>query len=260
MVSEHFVLLLDVLGFKSLVRERSLTSICELIERSLLSECDQWTSHGPHVEFDTIHFSDTVILHTRDSGFSKEWYDDLCFIGSRVCCRLLAEKVPVRGAMAYGSFVRKKVRRHEVFVGEAVISAHEREQGGAHLGFSVDASVWRRLYGGGDAEAYLERAGEGLVLPDGDLWVNPLTEFADHDKGRLLSQLAEDFERPENGSGYLPTEILAFKFVDETAEAAVKSQQVLTPVEVKYLNTQNFFRRALGPDVFEFARELGLKE
>jgi hypothetical protein len=68
MDTDHFVLLLDILGFKALVRTKSLKEICEIVETTLLAECENWTARGPHTDFDTIHFSDTVIVHARKPG------------------------------------------------------------------------------------------------------------------------------------------------------------------------------------------------
>lgn len=254
MEPEHFVLLLDILGFKNLVQEQSLDSICKVIEETLLNECEEWTSSGPHAEFDTIHFSDTVLIHTREPGFHKEWFDDLCFIGARVCSRLLSEEIPVRGSMAYGSFLRRRASRHEVFVGKAIIDAYRSEQTGSFLGFSVASNIWTRLYNTSGAGDALEQMGVGLVLPDGSLWVNPLTEFADRDKNRLLFNLRNALAHPDEGSGYLPTELLAFDFVDATADAALSKNEALGSPETKYVNTQRYFRRAFGADVYEFAK------
>lgn len=256
MATDHFVLLLDILGFKALVGTTSLDDICGLVETTLLDECDNWTGRGPQSDFDTIHFSDTVVVHARKPGHYKEWYDDLAFIGSRICTRLFARGIPVRGAMSYGSFLTKRSGRHQVFLGQALIDAYLLEQGGNFLGFTVDERIWTRIYPASTAGPYLTKAGEGLVLRNGSFWVNPLSEFIDHDKGRLISKLEYDSANPAEGSGYLPSELQAFHFIISEAERYRDAVQPLRRVAKKYKNTERYLRKVLGPDLYQCAVEL----
>jgi hypothetical protein len=119
MAEQRFVLLLDILGFKELIRTKSADEVCALVA-DVLVECDDWTSHD-NSDFETILFSDTIVLYARGEGLFREWYDDLVFVGSRVCNRLFARGIPVRGAMGYGPFLTKKVGRHLVFLGQALV-------------------------------------------------------------------------------------------------------------------------------------------
>ena len=63
MTPGRFVLCLDILGFKEMLRVQSAEAVCSVIE-DVLDECDNWTQHDPN-DFDTIHFSDTILLHAR---------------------------------------------------------------------------------------------------------------------------------------------------------------------------------------------------
>jgi len=59
MTPGRFVLLLDILGFKEMLRAQSPDEVCAVVE-DVLAECDNWTERH-HNDFDTIHFSDTLL-------------------------------------------------------------------------------------------------------------------------------------------------------------------------------------------------------
>src|SRR6478736_484059 len=128
----RFVLFLDILGFKQMIYSRKSEHICAVIEE-VLKECDNWTSHD-NSDFETIHFSDSIVLYTRQEGTSQEWYDDLLFVGARVCNRLLEQGIPVRGSMAFGDFLVKKSGQHLVYLGRALVDAHEAQDKKPYLG------------------------------------------------------------------------------------------------------------------------------
>jgi hypothetical protein len=164
MTPGRFVLCLDILGFKEMLRVQSAEAVCGVIE-DVLAECDNWTEHD-HNDFDTIHFSDTVLLYARREGTYREWYDDLVFIGSRICNRLFAQGIAVRGAMGFGPFLTKKSGRHLVFLGQALVDAYVAQEGQPFLGFSVPPLSWLGMYPKAGAEHYLTQAGQLATYPD----------------------------------------------------------------------------------------------
>jgi hypothetical protein len=255
MTPGRFVLCLDILGFKDLLRARAAEQVCAIVE-DVLAECDHWTEHE-HNDFDTIHFSDTVVLHARHEGTSRDWYDDLVFVGSRVCNRLLAQGIAVRGAMGHGPFLTKKSGRHLVFLGQALVDAYTAQEKKPFLGFTVPPRIWLGMYPKPGAEDYLIEAGEGVVLSDGSFWINPLTEFVDHDKDRVADKVEHDFKYPhESGSGFLDGELRAFRFIAGEAERLARTQDVPASVRLKYINTLAYLRTTLGDNLFGLAGKL----
>lgn len=255
MTRGRLVLVLDILGFKEMVGAKAPEEVCTVVE-DILRECDNWTSHEQN-DFDTIHFSDTLLLHARREGIYREWYDDLLFVGSRICNRLLAQGIPVRGAMGFGPFLTKRSGRHLVFLGQALVDAYTGQEGQPYLGFTVPRNIWRGLYPKPGVEAFLTENGTGVLLPDDSFWINPLTEFIDHNKGRAMEQIGYDFENPKiSGSGWLDGELRAFRFiVSETARMRVAGD-VPAGVFAKYVNTVGFLRTSLGDELFDLASEL----
>lgn len=250
----RFVLFLDILGFKQMIYSRTAEHICTVIEE-VLKECDNWTSHD-NSDFETIHFSDSIVLYTRQDGTYQEWYDDLLFVGARVCNRLLEQGIPVRGSMAFGDFLVKKSGQHLVYLGRALVDAHEAQDKKPYLGFSVSSELWRGLM---RTKKCLIDSGQGVPLSNGTFWINPLTEFDDINKARIEDKIREVFHGREDGSGYLKGELLAFRFiVDETVKLAA-TPGVPPKVIKKYTNTVKYLRRTLGPDLFALADELSAK-
>jgi hypothetical protein len=197
------------------------------------------------------------LLHARREGASRDWHDDLVFIGSRICNRLFAQGIAVRGSMGFGSFLTKKSGRHLVFLGQALVDSYTAQDKQAFLGFTVAPKIWLGMYRKPGAEDYLTTAGEGVVLSDGSFWINPLTEFIDHNKGRVAGKVEHDFDDPnESGSGFLDGELKAFRFIVSEAERLRQRGAVPESVLAKYANTVMYLRTTLGDDLFRLASEL----
>jgi|SRR6478609_436964 len=253
----RFVLLLDILGFKQMLREQSAAQVCTIVE-DILKECDRWAS-SESVDFDTIHFSDTILIHTRRDGTYSEWYDDLVFIGSRICIRLLSQGIPVRGSMAFGDFLTKKSGRHLVFLGQALVDTYTAQEKKPFLGFTVLSDTWRRKTPAPAAGKYLTQWGQGVLLRDDSFWINPLTEFDDMNKARVEYHIRDVFYGREEGSGYLKDELKAFRFIVDEAARLAKTPGMPAKVIKKYTNTVKYLRKTLGPDLFALADELSAK-
>jgi hypothetical protein len=256
----RFVLLIDLLGFSEMVERDPLDLVCKRVEDVLLDECERWASARPTADFGMIYFSDTVLLYSRREGRYKEWYDDLGFIGSTVCSRLLSERIPVRGSMAHGSFTVRSSGRHQVFAGRALVEAHRREQSLGLLGFSVSPPIYRHFFQNEERASFSRDWGEGIELADGSLHVNFLTEFQGMRKYEVLSDLQYRWEqRSVEDLAWLDTEILALAFVAEEARDRIQhaqSDDTAGRVARKYIATHEFLQNVLGKDLYEFALSL----
>src|SRR5436190_11507789 len=113
-----FVALLDVLGFSSLVmggdEGARLSQYLEGIRTAL------GDSVGKALDY--VVFSDTIVLTTRDA--SEESFQVLLARSSALFGLMLKREIALRGAIAYGSFVREATPGGVFVAGKAVIEAY----------------------------------------------------------------------------------------------------------------------------------------
>jgi hypothetical protein len=255
MSEDRFVLLLDILGFKQLVATKSLHFIREKIE-GLLDECESWAAGRSDTDFDTIHFSDTVLIYTRGTGAYKEWYDDMVFIGSRICSKMFADGLPVRGALSYGSFLVEESGRHKIYLGQALIDAHETAEPKSagsdrdFMGFKVTPNTWRTIYPGLTNKDAFREFGWGVLQSDDTLWINFFQELQGDDPRQIAFEFEEDLRYPERTDNPWPIhELNAFRHIRSTANLYVRQPE--HPIARKYLKTMSFIREVLGERLYE---------
>jgi hypothetical protein len=133
-----YVAMLDVLGFAQLVARESQSE-----ELNKYIEAVRQATAGPGVEF--VLFSDTIVLTTTQDD------DDALIAVIRSCSNLLSAllgaEIPVRGAVAHGSFFRLSDReRGSVFLaGRPLVDAYRFEKAQDWVGIMLTASVVRRI-------------------------------------------------------------------------------------------------------------------
>jgi hypothetical protein len=131
-MASGYLAFLDVLGFSALVgADRTGGRIQKYLD------CLERTSNKGSVDF--VVFSDSIIL-------TAEGDDAETFLGIAQSCStlffdLLKEGVPLRGAIAHGSFVRKAVKRSVFVAGRAVVEAYRFEQAQNWVGIMVAPSA-----------------------------------------------------------------------------------------------------------------------
>jgi hypothetical protein len=169
---------------------------------------------------------------------------------------MFAVGIPVRGAMTYGSFHVEASGRHNIYIGQALIDAHEAEKNSGHtMGFRVTSPTWRRQYPAATALRGAEELGIGLVQGDDSLLVNFFTEFIGLDKRQLAHEAEHFFEYPgESDNPWLRTELQAFRFIRDTARGVRASPN--DRVRKKYEVTVEFIRRVFGEHLFEVTSAL----
>jgi hypothetical protein len=143
-----WVALLDVLGFSALMTRHTPG------QKSAL-EGYLWAAERGCQGIEAVMFSDTILL-TRPAGEKPE--DDMLAM-LRACAALmgwlLIAKIPVRGAIAYGSYFRHP-RDGSVFVaGSPIVEAHYREESQEWLGITLCPSAIKE---------YHDRTGMALEL------------------------------------------------------------------------------------------------
>jgi hypothetical protein len=132
------VALLDVLGFSALV---AADAADERIERYL--GCLKRTTGGTTPPIDYVVFSDSIVLTVEGEGT-----DSLVAIAgacSRLMGELLAEHIAIRGAIAYGHFVRSAIGQSVFVAGRAIIDAYQFEQLQDWIGMMIAPSARERV-------------------------------------------------------------------------------------------------------------------
>jgi hypothetical protein len=107
-----------------------------------------------------VVFSDSIVLTTKTSGV--ESLITVARACSRLMSDLLAEGIPLRGAISFGDFQRSFVAESVFVAGRAVIEAYEFEQAQKWVGVMLAPSTLRNV---GDLEL--------LCRVDVDSWLGP---------------------------------------------------------------------------------------
>src|SRR6266404_8434271 len=116
---QGYVALLDVLGFEQLIARESYL---EEIDRYM--ETIEKLSDNPGLEY--VLFSDSIVITTDEE--SETALLNLVRSCSRVFGRLLSQEIPLRGAIAHGSFIRVKGNTGVFLAGRAVVDAYKFEK------------------------------------------------------------------------------------------------------------------------------------
>jgi hypothetical protein len=128
-----YVALLDVLGFAELVTRKS-----ERQELSWYINCASEACEG----IDAVLFSDSIVL-THPAESKPAELRRVLTACSTVVGRLIASEIPVRGAVAYGTFYRFP-RQSSVFIaGRPIVEAYDLERRQDWLGVTLCPSVLR---------------------------------------------------------------------------------------------------------------------
>jgi hypothetical protein len=135
---QGFVALLDILGFSERVAQDA-----ELggIDRYISTVIDETQAYP---DLRVILFSDTVLIYTLDD--SPHAGQSIIEASSRLEHSLLAKEVPLRGAIAHGTFARSENDLNgTVVAGRPIIEAHYYEAQLQWVGIILAPSVLRQM-------------------------------------------------------------------------------------------------------------------
>jgi hypothetical protein len=131
-VNGGYVALLDVLGFSALI---GADPSGDRVRRYI--ECLENATEDTEVDF--VVFSDSIVLTAKgDSPQSLIAVSGAC---SRLMAHLLNEGIPLRGAIAFGDFVRSRIAESVFVAGRAVIDAYQFEQAQNWVGVMIAPSA-----------------------------------------------------------------------------------------------------------------------
>ena len=248
----RFLLFLDILGFKELVKSKGALEIYAIIDNALMS-FDRWEALNR--SFKTIHFSDTFIFYHEPKGYSRAGFFDIYAISGMILSALLASKIPARGVVSFGEFEVNfdSTGRHQVYFGQALIDAHEAEQSEKWVGVTILPSAWEpcESQDPGLVDAFA-RERVWLKRDDGTLLLNPFIKlrgwgFASLTKSDMPSPPYSQWDAPE-----FPNDILGFKFLREQAAIYAGKNDFASPIAIKYHATILFLERILGQELYEW--------
>jgi hypothetical protein len=133
-----FVAMLDILGFSDQVAMDSEIHGLDMYVETVLSVALQ------SERLKVILFSDTVVFYTLDD--TNESFDLVLKACSQSLYALLKQDIPMRGAIAYGSFRRSdQTSGGAVIAGRPIIEAHHYESQQQWIGVMLAPSVWRHM-------------------------------------------------------------------------------------------------------------------
>ncbi|HEU4389711.1 MAG TPA: hypothetical protein VFV34_18040 [Blastocatellia bacterium] len=135
-MSGGYVALLDVLGFSALVGGDTTG---ERVRGYL--DCLQRATKRSQVDY--VVFSDSIMLTAK--GEEPESLLEIAGASSRLLSDLLSEGIPLRGAIAFGSFFRSAIGESVFVAGRAVVDAYQFEQTQDWIGVMIAPSARARV-------------------------------------------------------------------------------------------------------------------
>ena len=141
-VQTGFVALLDVLGFAALVAGD--TEDGQKLQGYLQCLQEAFASDSSGLEVDYVVFSDSIVITTKED--TEKSLLALLARCSKVFWLMLERKIPIRGAIAHGSYLRSPDSKAGVFVaGKAIIDAYNFETRQNWIGIMLAPSVIKRV-------------------------------------------------------------------------------------------------------------------
>jgi hypothetical protein len=211
----RYLLYLDLLGFSNLVENREPEEIYVVID-SALQAFNRWEELNR--QFKTIYFSDTFLFYQENKGYGNWAFLDVYAVGAMLLSALLAQKIPVRGAITFGEFeVRESSnRRHQIYYGKALIEAYRTEQQEQCIGIAIQPSAWvpYEFFNERSVEIY-EKEKIWKRRDDHVLLLNPFIKMQRSYEDDLIGEI--DCPYMEwNKPGFL-NDLLGFRFLHEQA-------------------------------------------
>jgi hypothetical protein len=155
------IALIDILGYKNMIMERSLEEISDLMLKTLdstVSDCNSILNHklekykrhsdyqGEVIHMEWLQFSDTILLYLRcdeDSKFllhlSKYRLFSMTDYLPILFAHCLQNNILLRGAVAYGEVMINKYKNF--FIGKPIVEAYELEKKQKWAGISLCESA-----------------------------------------------------------------------------------------------------------------------
>jgi len=138
MVSERYLLYIDILGFSELVKTGSdkLHGLFTLI--------DSLNAHK-HGDFQTIVFSDTIIVFNKAIVQNQHDHEYIvmyaCEFVQDLLHRCIELEIQFRAILTYGEFQYEKLANIETYHGKALIDCYHKEKNIDAIGLFIDKKI-----------------------------------------------------------------------------------------------------------------------
>ncbi len=246
--SDRLLLYLDILGFTTLVEEKSPQEVGAIVKAAV----NEALSASSGTVLRALHFSDTIILYQQKPGRYLEYYNDTIHIAARLVTALLSRRIPVRGVLVRGAFTveRDESDRFDLFFGRALIEAYKAEQAEQFVGVTIRPSAWSPFVPKPEGLAILRY---GIARGDGVVLMNPISAIwgmREQDARGWVSLTSSD-TTPNEEKYYDVPQLQALGFVLDEANRFAAAGDFSSRVACKYHTTVAFFRMLLGPRIFQ---------
>ncbi len=250
----RYLLYLDILGFREMVRSNRAEVIYETIDN--LIEVSQQTATRIE-DFGVLYFSDTILFYQKPQGWGSWAFSDIYTLSGLIWSTLAAKGIPSRGAISFGEFnvQRDSSDSHNLFWGEALIKAYDVEQAKDNrnfIGITLSSEAWQ-------AVEYMEEGvvrmltNENVFKDNGNeqLRLNPFWHLRHMYNDHLIGEVDAPYTKLYSPN--FSNELKALAFVMENNKRN-------SDFAKKYKYTSGFFKEIISPEALQWYLSIYRKE
>ncbi len=250
----RYLLYLDILGFREMVRSDTAKVVYETIDNLL--KVSQKTASRIR-DFGVLYFSDTILFYQKPKGWGRWAFSDIYALSGLIWSTLASKGIPSRGAISFGDFnvQRDSSDSHNLFWGEALIQAYDVEQAEDNrnfIGITLSSEAWQ-------AVEYAEEGHVRMLINENvfqgnnneQLRLNPFWHLRHMYTDYLIKEVNSPYTK-----WYSPdfsNELKALAFIMENKNKNRKIAQ-------KYQFTSNFFREVINTEALQWYLKIYKKE
>ena len=252
----RLLLYVDILGFREKVKDAdAAASVYQTIDTCLRASAKAIENAEG---FGTIYFSDTILFYSRDGGFSHERFKKLCDVATDVFNQLLANHVPISGAITFGPFYIRKKRDSDgqpiegadprLYFGQPLIEAYDAAKLEKWLGIIVCPSVTERFnpdYIDTMGRAFWQKRRDGKHF---SLLLNPYFYLE-----RYYQTMVRAGEKRKRELLHPASELESLRFLMTKVRQYSKDGDFSTAPAFRYHATMAFVRWTLSAAAFKWA-------
>lgn len=146
---KRFICFMDILGFKDYVMSNTLETVYKRLKTLLKyapSKSGNDREKNKLARQDSVKellsvtvFSDSIIIISKDDSMTS--FRIFSAYLSRFLYQALLEKIPIKGAMAYGEMYAEKSNENQITCGQPMIDAYLMEEDLQYMGIGVHHSI-----------------------------------------------------------------------------------------------------------------------
>ena len=231
--NNRFVLLMDILGFSKICETENPDYIYHFVNK-LVEKGLFWENR--ELGFKVLYFSDTILLYQEENLPIQQAFLDIYVIASKIFSTLASERIPMRGAISFGSFTTKmnSSSNTNLFYGKALVDAAKLEKEKKWLGIVISKNAIEVL---DESTKFMLLSGRVIHKEKHYYLLDPFYSI----RGSFGQEIYDLDDNP----GY-SNEIKAIEFLKD------QEQQKSLEVEVlkKYENTIAFLRNIYSQDYY----------